>query len=158
MSTLEDVKDLFGQLTTTSLTNLLQSIDIAGGTDSLSGLIVDGADYQTVYGHPFDPLLLLMAAYDPNIPSDATDSVWVKAEKEWSFKADRRASFVQPSALGSKFLRNSFRFIGSEIYRRSERVPAKFEVPTKNTGVFLFKLKLIKFNFLDSVDSESCEG
>jgi hypothetical protein len=90
MSTLEDVKDLFGQLTTTSLTNLLQSIDIAGGTDSLSGLIVDGADYQTVYGHPFDPLLLLMAAYDPNIPSDATDSVWVKAEKEWSFKADRQ--------------------------------------------------------------------
>jgi hypothetical protein len=78
MSTL--AKDLFGQLTTTfppilgqptnddvkqlrkSLMNLLQSIDIAGGTDSLSGLINEATDYLAVYGHPFDPLLLPIAA------------------------------------------------------------------------------------------------
>jgi hypothetical protein len=65
------VKDLFGQLTSSypvilgqpsdddvkqlreSLTNLLQSIDIAGGTNSLSGLINNDADYQATYGHPF---------------------------------------------------------------------------------------------------------
>ena len=68
MSTTDDVKDLFGQLTNSypailgqpsdddvkrlheSLTNLLQSIDIAGGTDSLSGLIDDDTDYQATYG------------------------------------------------------------------------------------------------------------
>ena len=79
MSTPDDVKDLFGQLTTSfppilgqptdddvkrlrkSLTNLLQSIDITGGTNSLSGLIDNATDYLAVYGHPFDPLLLPMA-------------------------------------------------------------------------------------------------
>ncbi len=78
MSTPDDVKDLFGQLTRSypvtlgqpsdddvkrlreSLTNLLQSIDIAGGTDSLSRLIDNDADYQATYGHPFDMLLLAM--------------------------------------------------------------------------------------------------
>ena len=98
MSTPDDVKDLFGQLTTSfptilgqptdddikrlreTLTNLLQSIDVSGGTDSLSGLIDDAADYQATYGHTFDALLLPMAAYDPTIASDATDAVRVKAE------------------------------------------------------------------------------
>jgi hypothetical protein len=106
MSTPEDVKDLFGQLTTTfptiigqptdddvkrlrkMLTDLLQSIDVSGGADSLSGLIDDVADYQATYGHPFDALLLPMAPYDPSIASDATDAVRAKTEREWSAKAD----------------------------------------------------------------------
>jgi hypothetical protein len=82
MSTPDDVKDLFGQITPTfptilgqpsnddvkrlreTLTNLLQSIDIAGGTESLSGLIDDAADYQAI-------LHLPMAAYDPSIAAYA---------------------------------------------------------------------------------------
>jgi hypothetical protein len=108
MSTPDDVKDLFGQLTSSypailsqptddnvkqlreTLTNLLQSIDIAGGTDSLSGLIDDDADYQAKYGHPFDMLLLAMPPYDPSIASEASDAVRVKAKQEWTAKADRQ--------------------------------------------------------------------
>jgi hypothetical protein len=78
MSTPDYVKDLFGQLTTSyptilgqttdldvkqlreSLMDLLQSIDITGGTDSLSGLIDDDANYQATCGHPFNALLLVM--------------------------------------------------------------------------------------------------
>ena len=98
MSTSDDVKDLFGQLTTSyptilgqpsdddvkrlreTLTNLLQSINIPGGTNSLSGLINDPTDYQALYGHPFDPLLLPMPAYNPSIASDATDTMRMKVE------------------------------------------------------------------------------
>jgi hypothetical protein len=123
MSTPDDVKDLFGQITTTfptilgqpsdndvkrlreTLTNLLQSIDIAGGTDSLSGLIDDAAaDYQAIYGHPFDELHLPMAAYDPSIASDATDAVRVKAEREWTAKANCQRLIRATERLGRIFL------------------------------------------------------
>jgi hypothetical protein len=122
MSTPDDVKDLFGQITTTfptilgqpsdddvkrlreTLTNLLQSIDIARGTDSLSGLIDDAADYQAIYGHPFDELHLQMAAYDPSITSDATDAVRVKAKQEWTAKADRQRLIRATERLGRIFL------------------------------------------------------
>ncbi len=100
MSTPDYVKDLFGQLTTSSpvilgqpsnndvkhlrkmLTNLLQSIDIPGGTDSLSGLIDDNVQYQTIYCHPFNSLCLPMLACDPSIASDATNAIHVKAKWE----------------------------------------------------------------------------
>jgi len=122
MSTPDDVKDLFGQLTTSfptilgqptdddikrlreTLTNLLQSIDVSGGTDSLSGLIDDAADYQATYGHTFDALLLPMAAYDPTIASDATDAVRVKAEREWTAKADRQRLIRAAERHGRIFL------------------------------------------------------
>ncbi len=122
MSTPDDVKDLFGQLTTSyptilgqpsdddvkrlreTLTNLLQSIDIPGGTDSLSGLIDDSADYQAAYGHPFNPLLLPMPAYNPSIAPDATDAVRVKAEREWTATADRQRLIRATERLGRIFL------------------------------------------------------
>jgi hypothetical protein len=122
MSTPDDVKDLFGQLTASfptilgqpsdddikrlreTLTNLLQSIDVSGGTDSLSGLIDDVADYVATYGHPFDALLLPMAAYDPSIASDATDAVRVKAEREWSAKAERQRLIRAAERHGRIFL------------------------------------------------------
>ena len=103
MCTPDNVKDLFGQLTNSYpailgqpsdddvkqlnewLTNLLQSIDIAGGTDSLSGLINNDTDYQAIYGHPFEALLLAMPPYDPSIASDA---ICVKAERKWTATAD----------------------------------------------------------------------
>jgi hypothetical protein len=122
MSTPEDVKDLFGQLTTTfptilgqqtdddvkrlreMLTNLLQSIDISGGTDSLSGLINDVANYHSIYDHSFDTLLFPMAAYDPSIASDATDAVCVKAKCKWSAKADRQHLIRAAKRHGRTFL------------------------------------------------------
>jgi hypothetical protein len=45
-----------------------------------------------------------MAAYDPNIPSDTTDLVWVKAEKEWSAKAERQRLIQATERLGRVFL------------------------------------------------------
>jgi len=122
MSTPDDVKDLFGQITTSfptilgqptdddvkrlreTLTDLLQSIDIAGGADSLSGLIDAAADYQAIYGHPFDALLLPMAPYDPAIAPDATDAVRVKAEREWSAKADLQRLIRTAERHGLTFL------------------------------------------------------
>jgi hypothetical protein len=63
------------------LRNLLQSIDIARGTDSLSGFIDDDANYQATYGHPFDSLLLAMPPYNLSIiASNASDTVRVKGQ------------------------------------------------------------------------------
>jgi hypothetical protein len=122
MSTPDHVKDLFGQLTAISptilgqptdydvkrlretLTNLLQSIDVSGGTDSLSGLIDDAADYVATYGHPFDSLLLPMAAYAPSIAPDATNAVCVKAEREWLAKAERQRLIRATKRYGRIFL------------------------------------------------------
>ena len=53
----DDVKNI-----TEVLKNLLQSIDIPGGSDSLSGLLDDDADYRAEYGHSFDRLLQVMSA------------------------------------------------------------------------------------------------
>jgi hypothetical protein len=122
MSTTDDVKDLFGQLTSSypvilgqpsnddvkrlrkSLTNLLQSIDITGGTNSLSGLIDDDAYYQVTYGHPFDMLLLAMPPYNPSIASDVTNAVRVKSEREWATKADQQRLIPATEHLGRIFL------------------------------------------------------
>jgi hypothetical protein len=54
------------------ITNLLQSIDIPGGRDNLSGLIDAPSDYLAAYGHAFDRLETPLDAYDPSISSDAT--------------------------------------------------------------------------------------
>jgi hypothetical protein len=94
MSTPDDVKDLFGQLTTTyppilgqptdddvkrlreSLTNLLQSINIAGGTDSLSGLIDNATDYLAVY-YMVIPSTRCSSPWPPTTPtSPLTPPIW----------------------------------------------------------------------------------
>jgi hypothetical protein len=62
------------------LTNLLQSIDVAGGNDSLSSLIDDRAAYAAAYGHAFDRLEAALAPYDPSITSDASNAIRVKKE------------------------------------------------------------------------------
>jgi hypothetical protein len=62
------------------LTNLLQSIDIPGGHDNLSGLIDAPSNYLATYGHAFDRLEMPLIAYDPSISSDATQAICVKAE------------------------------------------------------------------------------
>ena len=72
------------------LTNLLQSIDVAGGNDSLSDLVDDSAAYATAYGHAFDRLEAVLAPYDPSIASDASNAVRVKKERAWSTKLDRQ--------------------------------------------------------------------
>ena len=83
MTTPEEAKTLFSDLAATytvivgqptdddvkqlreSITNLLQSIDIPGGTCSLSGLIDTDATYVASHGAPFDPMTVPLAAYDP---------------------------------------------------------------------------------------------
>ena len=69
---------------------MLQSIDVAGGDDSLSGLIDDPAAYATAYGHAFDHLEAVLAPYDPSIASDASNTVRVKKENAWTAKLDRQ--------------------------------------------------------------------
>ena len=41
--------------------------------------------------------------YNPNIPSDATDLVLVKAEKEWSAKTERQSLIRATECLGRVF-------------------------------------------------------
>jgi hypothetical protein len=72
------------------LMNLLQSIDVAGGDDSLSGLVDDSAAYATAYGHAFNRLEAALAPYDPSIASDASNAVLVKKERAWTAKLDRQ--------------------------------------------------------------------
>ena len=70
------------------LTNLLQSIDVGGGDDSLSGLVNDPAAYAAAYGHAFDRLEAALAPYDPSIASDASNAVRIKKERAWTVKLD----------------------------------------------------------------------
>ena len=70
------------------LTNLLQSIDVAGGNDSLSGLVNDPAAYAAAYRHAFDRLEAALAPYDPSIASDASNAIRVKKERARTAKLD----------------------------------------------------------------------
>ena len=71
------------------LTNLLQSIDIPGGQDSLSGLLDDNAQYKSEYGHFFDRLAVSLPAYYKTIATDASNAVQVKAEQLYTAKLER---------------------------------------------------------------------
>jgi hypothetical protein len=57
------------------LANLLQSIDIPGGRNNLSGLIDAPSNYLVAYSHAFDRLEMPLIAYDPSISADATQAV-----------------------------------------------------------------------------------
>jgi hypothetical protein len=70
------------------LTNLFQSINIAGGNDSLSGLIDELAAYRHKFGHDFDRLETTLVAYDPSIAADASNAVRVRAEHAWTAKLE----------------------------------------------------------------------
>ena len=72
------------------LMNLLQSIDIAGGNDSLSGLIDEPAAYHREFGHDFDRLETVLVAYDPSITADASNAIRVRAEHAWTAKLNRQ--------------------------------------------------------------------
>jgi hypothetical protein len=72
------------------LTNLLQSIDIAGGNDSLSGLIDEPMAYHREFGHNFDRLETSLVAYDPSIAADASNAIRVRAERAWTAKLERQ--------------------------------------------------------------------
>ena len=82
MTSPEDAKNLFADATsdfltitgsptdgdvkniTEVLTNLLQSIDAPGGQYSLLGLLDNGAQYTSKYGHSFDRLDVSLPAYN----------------------------------------------------------------------------------------------
>jgi len=72
------------------LTNLFQSIDIAGGNDSLSGVIDETAAYRHEFGHDFDRLKTALVAYNPSIAADASNAVRVQAERVWIAKLERQ--------------------------------------------------------------------
>eukprot|EP00804_Cyclotella_cryptica_P028661 CCRYP_008183-RA/>CCRYP_008183-RA protein AED:0.20 eAED:0.05 QI:0/0/0/0.66/1/1/6/0/1274 len=98
MTTPEEAKTLFNDLAATytiivgqptdddvkhlreSITNLLQSIDVPGGTCSLSGLIDTEATYIASHGAPFDPMTvpllptILPSQSTPPTPSELTPS------------------------------------------------------------------------------------
>eukprot|EP00804_Cyclotella_cryptica_P000193 CCRYP_016175-RA/>CCRYP_016175-RA protein AED:0.26 eAED:0.26 QI:0/0/0/0.6/0.75/0.8/5/0/1027 len=90
----DDVKHLCEMLT-----NLLQSIDLPGGTDSLSGLIDDPIDYPRL--QPSSPP---HASIQPLIAPDATDAVRVKAEQEWTATATRQRLIPATECLGRIFI------------------------------------------------------
>jgi hypothetical protein len=72
------------------ITNLLQSIDIPGGCDNLSGLIDTPSDYLAAYLHSFDHLKKPLVAYDPSISSDAMQAVRIKAKRAWTCKLEHQ--------------------------------------------------------------------
>ena len=122
MTTPEEVKTLFSDLADTytvivgqptdddvkrlreTITNLLQSIDVPGGVCNLSGLIDTDATYNAIHGHPFDPMLLPLAAYDPAIADDATDAVRTRAERNWSARLALRRLIRAAELHGRNFL------------------------------------------------------
>ena len=61
------------------LTNLVQLIDIAGGKDSLSGLINEPAAHRREFGHDFYRLKTALVAYNSIIVADASNAVFVRA-------------------------------------------------------------------------------
>ena len=72
------------------LTNLLQSIDIAGGNGSLSSLIDEPAAHRHEFGHDFNRLETALIAYDPSISADASNAVHVRVERAWTTKLERQ--------------------------------------------------------------------
>ena len=93
MTSPEDAKTLFADATadfstitgsptgdnvkyiTEVLTNLLQSINVPGGKDSLLGLLDDDAQYQTKWGHSIDRLAVSLPAYDETIATNVINTV-----------------------------------------------------------------------------------
>ena len=72
------------------LANLLQSIDIPGGHDNLSGPSDTPSDYVTAYGHTFNCLKMPLIAYDPSIAANAMQAIHIKAECTWSAKLEHQ--------------------------------------------------------------------
>ena len=122
MTTPEEAKSLFSDLAATytvivgqpsdddvkllreSITNLLQSIDVPGGTCSLSGLIDADADYIQQYGAAFDPMLVALEAYDPSIAANATDAVRARAERNWTARRELQRLIRAVERNGRLFL------------------------------------------------------
>jgi hypothetical protein len=122
MTTPEEAKTLFSDLAATytvivgqptdddvkqlreSITNLLQSIDIPGGTCSLSGLIDTDATYVANHGAPFDPMTVPLAAYDPAIAVDASNAIRARAERTWTAKRELQRLIRAVERNGRLFL------------------------------------------------------
>ena len=122
MTTPEEAKTLFSDLAGThptivgqptdddvkslreAFTNLLQSIDVPGGTCSLSGLIDTDAVYSLNHGTVFDAMIIPLVAYDPAIAADATDAVRARAERNWTAKKElqRLIRAVDSSSASSR--------------------------------------------------------
>jgi hypothetical protein len=122
MTTPEEAKTLFGDLAATfpaiagqptdddvkalreAITNLLQSIDVPGGTCSLSGLIDAETTYVASHGAPFDPMLVPLDAYDPAIAVDATAAVRARAERNWTARRELQRLIRAVERNGRLFL------------------------------------------------------
>ena len=63
------------------LTNLLQSIDVPGGEDSLSGILGNPDAYRSTHVHACDYLEVTLTAYDLTIDSYANTTTLVKVER-----------------------------------------------------------------------------
>jgi hypothetical protein len=72
------------------LANLLQSIDIPGGRNNLSGLIDAPSNYLATYGHAFDHLETPLIVYDPSIAADAMQAARVKVKRAWTAKLEHQ--------------------------------------------------------------------
>ena len=70
------------------LTNILQSIDIPGGSNSLSGLLDDDVQYKSEYGHSFDRLAVPLPANDKIIAADESNAVRVKDKRLYAAKLE----------------------------------------------------------------------
>ena len=84
------------------LINLLQSIDVRGSADSLSGLL-DNDDYLGKWGHSFDRLAIVLIVYEPNIQTDATDAIHSKAKLLWTASLTRQRLIKTAERLGHLF-------------------------------------------------------
>jgi hypothetical protein len=122
MTTPEEAKTLFSDLAATytaiigqptdddvkqlreCITNLLQSIDVPGGTCSLSGLIDTEATYIANHGAPFDPMTVPLAAYDPAIAVDASNAIRARAERTWTAKRELQRLIRAVERNGRLFL------------------------------------------------------
>ena len=122
MTTPEEAKTLFGDLAATfpaiagqptdddvkalreAITNLLQSIDVPGGTCSLSGLIDAETTYVASHGAPFDPMLVPLDAYDPAIAVDATAAVRARAKCNWTARRELQRLIRAVERNGRLFL------------------------------------------------------
>ena len=122
MTTPEEAKTLFSDLAGThptivgqptdddvkslreAFTNLLQSIDVPGGTCSLSGLIDTDAVYSLNHGTVFDAMIIPLVAYDPAIAADATDAVRARAERNWTAKKELQRLIRAVERNGRLFL------------------------------------------------------
>ena len=91
---------------TEAFINALQPIDVPGGANDISDLLLSDADHEAKHGvgSTFQRMVIPLSAYDYSIAADATNAVHAKAERLWTAKIELQGLIKTVERAGRAFL------------------------------------------------------